>query len=199
MTRRNFRNAPAMFIHGVTETGGAERELLLIVDRLPQFGYRPLVVSPGQGPLVEELNRQGTEVRFAPMPPWRKLFAYPGRANSLRALREVIVAERPVLLHVNDIWWVPQTLVAATGTGVPILAHARQEVEPRKVRRYELDRSDLVLAVSGQIHRSLEQGGVPKGRLRTLHSGLDLDYIPLESDSLEIRQRLGIPEDALLL
>ena len=43
------------------------------------------------------------------------------------------------MLHVNDIWWVPQTLRAVAGFRIPIVAHVRQEIDPPKVRRYELN------------------------------------------------------------
>ena len=128
-------NAPVAFIHGITEIGGAERELLVMLDRLPRRGFHPLVVCPGPGPLTKELGRRGVEVRFASMPAWRKLFAYPERAAAVLALRMIITEVRPMLLHVNDIWWVPQTLRAAVRARIPIVAHVRQEIEPRKARR----------------------------------------------------------------
>jgi glycosyltransferase involved in cell wall biosynthesis len=191
-----------LFIHGITEIGGAERELLTLVDALPRFGYHPVVVCPDAGPFVEELIRRGIETRRAPMPPWRKLFGYPMRATAVRRLREVIAAVRPVLLHVNDIWWLPQTLRAADGPAglrVPIVAHVRQEIEPAKAGRYELDRADLVLPVSRQIRGSLEAGGVRSDRLRVLYSGLDLSRVPVQADGRGIRSRFGIPPDAPLL
>jgi glycosyltransferase involved in cell wall biosynthesis len=188
-----------LFIHGITEIGGAERELLVIVDRLPRCGFRPLVVCPGIGPLTEELAQRNVEVRFAPMPPWRKLFAYPKRPAAVRALRDVIAAVHPGLIHVNDIWWVPQTLRAVAGVRVPIIAHVRQEIEPPKVRRYELDKVDLVLPMSRQIRQSLEKGGVLPERLKVLHSGIDLSAVPDHEDGREIRHRFGIPAEALVL
>jgi len=96
-----------LFIHGVAEIGGAERELLLMLDQLPGFGYEPVLVCPRQGPLFDEVNRRGIPHRDVLLPSWRKLFAYPQRSSSVRQLREVIQALRPALLHVNDIWWVP--------------------------------------------------------------------------------------------
>jgi len=195
-------NGSVLFIHGITEIGGAERELLTLVDALPRFGYHPVVVCPDAGPFVKELNQRGIETQRAPMPPWRKLFAYPMRPGGVRRLREVIAAVRPALLHVNDIWWLPQTLRAAAGSagaGVPIVAHVRQEIEPDKARQYELDRADLVLPVSRQIQRSLEAGGVRSERLRVLYSGLDMSHVPEQSDGREIRSRFGIPLDAPLL
>lgn len=191
---------PILFVHGVNEIGGAERELLVMLDHLPQRGYRPVVVCPASGALVAELQRRGVETRFAPMPPWRKLFAYPKRAASVRALREVIAAVCPALLHVNDIWWVPQTIRAAEGLPrVPIVAHVRQEIEPSKVRHYELDGVDLVFPVSRQIQQSLEAGGVLSARLKVLYSGVDLSRIPDQPDGQEIRRRFGIAVEALVL
>ncbi len=71
-----------MFVHGATEIGGAERELLLILDRLPQFGYRAVVVCPERGPLHDELRDRKIEVRSVPLPAWRKLRSYLWRPAS---------------------------------------------------------------------------------------------------------------------
>ena len=191
------RAQTVLFVHGITEIGGAERELLVMLDRLPQRGYRPIVVCQDRGPLVVELERRGIETRMAPMPPWRKLFAYPQRAGAVRALHDVIAAVRPVLIHVNDIWWVPQTRCAVEGLApVPIVAHVRQEIEPAKAGRYELAQADLVFPVSRQIQRSLEKGGVRQERLRTLYSGLDMTRVVDQKSGLDARRRFGIPAEA---
>ena len=184
-----------LFIHGITEIGGAERELLRMLGELPSLGYQPLVACPAQGPLVQELERRKIEHHAIAMPPWRKLLSYPKRASAVRALREVIVTKRPLVLHVNDIWWVPQTLRALAGVGIPIVAHVRQEIDPPKVRRYELNEVDRVFPVSRQIQRSLEAGGVLPERLRVLYSGLDLSVVPVHADGRQIRQQFGIPVD----
>jgi len=185
-----------LFIHGITEIGGAERELLRILGELPSLGYQPLVACPAQGLLVQELDRRKIEHHAIAMPPWRKLLAYPKRASAVRALREVIVTKRPLVLHVNDIWWVPQTLRALAGVGIPIVAHVRQEIDPPKVRRYELNEVDRVFPVSRQIQRSLEAGGVLPERLHVLYSGLDLSVVPVQADGRQIRHQFGIPVDA---
>lgn len=198
MTER--RDRTVLFVHGITEIGGAERELLAMLERLPRRGYRPIVACPDGGPLAQELARRGVEMRIAPMPPWRKLFAYPQRAGAVRALRDVIAAVRPALVHVNDIWWVPQTRCAVEGLApVPIVAHVRQEIEPAKAGRYELAQADLVFPVSRQIQRSLEAGGVLSSRLRVLYSGVEMSRVPEQADGRDIRRTYGIPAEAPLL
>jgi len=194
------REHTVLFVHGITEIGGAERELLVMLERLPRRGYRPIVVCPDGGPLAQELVRLGVETRLAPMPPWRKLFVYLKRPAAVRALRDVIAAVRPTLIHVNDIWWVPQTFRAIAGLpAVPIVAHVRQEIEPSKATRYELDKAALVLPVSRQIQRSLEAGGVRSERLQTLYSGLDMTRVMDQESGLDVRRRFGIPAEALVL
>ena len=188
-----------LFIHGITEIGGAERELLLILSELPSLGYQPVVACPAQGPLVQELDRRKIEHHAIAMPPWRKLLAYPKRASAVRVLREVIMTKRPLVLHVNDIWWVPQTLRAVAGFRIPIVAHVRQEIDPPKVRRYELNELDRVFPVSRQIQRSLEAGGVLPERLRVIYSGLDTSAVPVQADGHQIRHEFGIPVDVPLI
>ncbi len=188
-----------LFVHGITDIGGAERELLLYVDRLPAMGYRPVVVCPAQGALVGRFEKLGVKVCAAPFPPWRKVSSLLHRASAVRVLRSVIERERPTLIHVNDIWWVPQTLRAAAGLGVSVLAHVRQEIEALKVRQYELAQASLVLAISQQVRSSLMAGGVESDRLMTIYGGIDLAHIPDRTDGRNIRQQLHISDDALVL
>lgn len=186
---------PILFIHGIREIGGAERELLLILKQLQGHSYNSVVACPDGGALRKALEQIGVETRCVSFPPWRKVMAYAGRRNAIRRLREIIVEVRPALIHVNDIWWVPQSLRASAGLGVPILAHVRQEIEPPKVRRYGLDQVDVVLAVSRHIQQSLEAGGVHPERLATVYSGIDMRCIPPKDNGGGKSRLFGIPVD----
>ena len=187
-----------LFIHGVSEIGGAERELLLMLEQLPKFGYSPVVVAPREGGLASEIARLGLSSRPVPLPAWRKWTSLGQRPMAVRQLRQVVIVEHPALVHVNDIWWVPQTLRALIGTGIPIAAHVRQEIAPMKVKRYELDRANLVFAVSRRIQESLAAGGVPRERLRVLYSGVDLRAVTAH-DERALKRQLGLPGTARIL
>jgi len=195
----NRQQDTVAFVHGIGEIGGAERELLVYLGRLPLRGIRPLVVCPPQGPLAEKVAAMGVEVHHVPFPAWRKLLDWPRRGEAVRRLRSVIEQVRPSLLHVNDIWWLPQTLRAAEGLGIPILSHVRQEIHPRKVRLYELPAADAVFAVSRAVEASVRTGGVKPERVHVLHSGLDLSGVPVSLDGTEFRRRQGIPLTVPLL
>jgi glycosyltransferase involved in cell wall biosynthesis len=190
-------NKRVLFLHGITEIGGAERDLLLTVERLPKLGFQPTVGCPGDGPLLRELARRDIEQRNVALPPWRKFLSYPRRASSVRELRALIQDVRPALLHVNDIWWVPQALRALDGTGIPMVAHVRQEIDSWKAAQYELDRANLIFSVSRRIEESLH--AIAPGRVRTLYSGLDLTQLPVSPDGSVMRATCGIPQDALLI
>jgi glycosyltransferase involved in cell wall biosynthesis len=192
-------NKKIVFVHGVSPIGGAERELLLYLDRLPQAGYRTAVVCPPSGPLADALTLRGVEVRHCDFPPWRKLASLFVRSSSAERLRRTLETCSPDVIHVNDIWWVPQTMQAVAGMNIPVVAHVRQEIEPPKVSRYRLDQASLVLTVSRQVEQSIKASGVDRDRVRTLYSGLDLPAGALLWDRQAIRRQLSIPSEAVLL
>jgi glycosyltransferase involved in cell wall biosynthesis len=188
-----------LFVHGITEIGGAERELLRILTPLTHLGYHPIIACPAQGPLVQELVRRHIEHRTVVLPAWHKFRSYMQRASSASQLHNIIRNVNPVALHVNDIWWVPQTLRAVGNLQIPIVAHVRQEIEARKARHYELAGADLLLAVSNHIRDALINAGMPAARVMTVYSGLDLGDIGIEASPIQIRSQFGIPTDAPLL
>jgi glycosyltransferase involved in cell wall biosynthesis len=194
----DWKNVVA-FVHGIGEIGGAERELLAYLEHLPRMGIQPLVVCPAESHLADKIAALGITTRHVPFPAWRKLLEWPRRGKAVSRLREVIERARPSLVHVNDIWWLPQTLRAVKGLGIPVLCHVRQEIQPRKVSRYRLPSADVVFAVSRDVEASLQAGGVKPERIHILHGGIDLARVPASSDGAEFRRRLGIPPAAPLL
>jgi len=193
------RQKMVAFVHGIGEIGGAERELLVYLEQLPSRNIRPLVVCPAEGPLSEKVTALGINTQHVTFPAWRKFLEWPRRGAAVRRLRHVIEQTGPSLVHVNDIWWLPQTLRAVKGLGIPILCHVRQEIQPHKVRRYELPSADVVFAVSRDVEVSLKAGGVKPERIHVLHSGIDLARVPASPDGEEFRRRHGIPPAAPLL
>ena len=192
-----------LYIHGINVIGGAERDLLAVLERLNREEWEPVVGCPAGGPLQGMLRQAGVAVHQLELPPWRKWFSRLARGQAVRHLRGLISHLSPSLLHVNDIWWVPHALQAVRrglADRVPIVAHVRQEIEPEKVPRYSLDQVEAVIAISRQVEQALVRGGVEGRKVQTIYSGLALPARALsDSDRGEICRELGLPDDVVLL
>lgn len=191
-----------LYVHGIEAIGGAERDLIALLKALDRCKWEPHVVCPGTGPFREHLHAIGVPTHALSLPPWRKPLALFQRQSAIRHLSALVDQLAPAMIHVNDIWWVPHTVSAVASrasTPVSIVAHVRQEIEPMKVRRYELDRVEAVIAISLQVEQSLIAGGVSAKNVRTLYSGIDLSEREPARNDQPIRQMIGLPNEAVLL
>jgi glycosyltransferase involved in cell wall biosynthesis len=191
-----------LYVHGIEAIGGAERDLIALLKTLDRHKWEPHVVCPGTGPFREQLHAIAVPTHALSLPPWRKPLAVFQRRSAIERLGALVGQLDPALIHVNDIWWVPHTVRAiASGRShsMPIVAHVRQEIEPEKVGRYELNRVEAVIAISRQIEQSLITGGVLMSRVRTLYSGIDFPKRQSPHDDQAIRRLIGLPSGAVLL
>jgi glycosyltransferase involved in cell wall biosynthesis len=191
-----------LYVHGIEAIGGAERDLIALLKTLNRHKWEPQVVCPGTGPFREQLHAIAVPTHALSFPPWRKPLAVFQRRSAVGRLEALVNRLDPAMIHVNDIWWAPHTVRAVASRAsnpVPIVAHVRQEIEPAKVRRYELDRVDAVIAISKQIEQSLIAGGVSVKHVRTVYSGIDLSERELTHDDSTIHQKIGLPNEAVLL
>jgi glycosyltransferase involved in cell wall biosynthesis len=191
-----------LYVHGIEAIGGAERDLIALLKTLDRQKWESHVVCPGTGPFREQLHAIAVPTHALSFPPWRKPLSLFQRRSAVGRLGALVGQLDPAMIHVNDIWWVPHTvraIAARTSNPVPIVAHVRQEIEPAKVRRYQLDRVEAVIAISQQIERSLIAGGVSAKNVRTLYSGIDLSKGQSVHDGQAIRQMIGVSNGAVLL
>jgi glycosyltransferase involved in cell wall biosynthesis len=191
-----------LYVHGIEAIGGAERDLIALLKTLDRRKWEPHVVCPGTGPFREQLDTIAVPTYALSLPPWRKPLAVFQRRSAVVHLEALVNRLDPAMIHVNDIWWVPHTMRAIasrTSNPVPIVAHVRQEIEPAKVGRYELDRVEAVIAISRQVEQSLMAGGVSVKNVRTVYSGIDISESQLTHDGQAIRQMIRLPNGAVLL
>ena len=191
-----------LYVHGIEAIGGAERDLIALLKTLDRRKWEPHVVCPGTGPFREQLHTIAVPTYALSLPPWRKPLAVFQRRSAVVHLEALVNRLDPAMIHVNDIWWVPHTvraIASRTSNPVPIVAHVRQEIEPAKVGRYELDRVEAVIAISKQVEQSLMAGGVSVKNVRIVYSGIDISEGQLTHDDQAIRQMIGLPNGAVLL
>jgi glycosyltransferase involved in cell wall biosynthesis len=191
-----------LYVHGIEAIGGAERDLIALLRTLDRQKWEPHAVCPGTGPFGEQLHTIAVPTHALSLPPWRKPLAVLQRRSAVGRLGAFVKRLEPAMIHVNDIWWVPHTVSAITShpsNPVPIVAHVRQEIEPAKVQRYQLERVEAVIAISRQVEQSLIAGGVSAKKVRTLYSGIDLSEREPAHNDQSIRQMIGLPNGAVLL
>lgn len=191
-----------LYLHGMTTIGGAEQDLLLLLQRLDRTQWNPTVACPAQGVFWSRIETLGIPVVPVTLPPWRKLSSLLSRYVAIRNLSANLSRLQPDLIHVNDLWWVPHTIRAVrrlSGRRIPVIAHVRQHIRPEKVRAYSLDDADFVVAVSRRVQAALEEGGVRDRLVKTLYSGVDLTACsqPIVGDGVQAKH--GIPSDAFVI
>jgi glycosyltransferase involved in cell wall biosynthesis len=192
-----------LYIHGIGGIGGAERDLLAMLGALDRGEWEPHVACPFHTPLSDSLAKANVSRHPLALGSWRKWYSPLLRWRDVKNLRALLGDVAPALIHVNDIWWVPHTLSAMSGSpGLrrPVVAHVRQEIEPEKVRRYRLQSVKAVIAISRQVEQALIVGGVARESVRTIYSGLPpaKGGVPT-ADRTAVCRALRVPDDAVLL
>jgi len=188
-----------LYVHGITEVGGAERDLLTLLAHLDRGKFEPVVALPDRGPLFGLLRARGVEVVLTPIPGWRKLNSVVRRGPALLRLWWLLRSRGIGLVHANDFWYIPLVGRAAAWAGVPCVAHVRQEIEPRRVRQYRMGSVDRLLTVSDQIRETALRGGLSPERVQTCYSGLDLERVPRTADGAAVRARHGFDGKTFLV
>ena len=192
-----------LFLHSSAGRYGADRQLGVLAGGLDPERWRPLVVLPHSGPLVEDLLERGVEVKIGPLavlrrehlglrgPPWlaREL------GRQLRALATLIAEERVALVHANTSV-ILGARSAATHAGIPLVTHVR-EIYPRPpvawpAYRASLQRADRLACVSAATAAQFEGGHV-----RVIHDGLE--EAPARAGRTAARTTLGLPEEAFVV
>lgn len=168
-----------LYLHGVGEIGGAERDLLALLKRMDRTKWEPCLACPGDSALAVEALAIGVSVFPTLLPPWRKLRAVSRRPLAVLRVARLIRRLHPALVHVNDVYWVPFVSWAIKWWNIPCAATVRQYFDARRAGLYHLDRLHLVFAVSSAVAQVLADSGFDQKKLKVLYSGIDpLDFLP---------------------
>ena len=171
-----------LYLHGISAIGGAEKDLITILTHLNKNKYEPVVVCHQEGELVHQLRLLGIKTFITPLPPWRKVKSLPFLIPAIYYIFKIAKDEKISLVHINDMWWIPIGYSVARLSGIPSVAHLRQELECKRIRQYGLKRPDILFPVSNSIKQTLQNCGMESSRIRTIYSGLDLGH-EISSDS----------------
>jgi len=186
---RNSKKVICYLSAAAGDWGGASRVLFTNLRLIDRSRYEPLVLLPGDGPIIPLLNELG--IRHAI---WGK---HHEPAGWLRYIGDVIRAARFFrrngvdLLHINHAnYWRPAEIVAARLLGIPVVTHYHVVVkQPGPYVRW----SSLIAAVSAYTARHSEPQSVPHV---VVHNSVAVERFDRARD---LRAELGFaPEDVVV-
>jgi len=202
-----------LYVITTLETGGAERQLAALVQRLDPSRFEAHVCSLSTGGTLQEaLRRAGIPVRAIEFRALRDGRGGPvgiglRLLGRLLALLAFIRRERPHIVHGILFWGYLLGTYAARLARVPVVIASRRSLGHFKAakRRYlSLERfanrmTDLLIANSEAVKADvLSQEGVEASRVRVIPNGIDAEAYGSPPDPA-LRAALGLPGAARLV
>jgi glycosyltransferase involved in cell wall biosynthesis len=179
-----------LFLSPASGLTGAERCLLELVTRLDPDRFRPTVLSPAAGPLMDRLEQAGVDVRVVPLPDvlrraggaglWPALLGMAAAPVAMRRpLREIAAIARETraaIIHSNGTkMHLMAALLKPIVPDVDIVWHLHQFANghraSRWIRRLYGGRPDRFIANSASVARDL--GKKYEARTRVVLNGID--------------------------
>lgn len=186
-----------LFVHHVSEIGGASYCLLNILKELDRIKYEPLVLLRQYGPLVDELKKMGIRVYFCP-----SLWFYPynkslfnirnlttvlGVYRSISKVENIIGKIKPDIVYFNNMFLFPYLRIT-NKLNIKSVIHIREHwptVQHQKQLRYIkkeiLEKADKIVAINEYSARMIS---LDSDKLAIVYDWIDLskryDYYPLD-------------------
>jgi glycosyltransferase involved in cell wall biosynthesis len=206
-------NRSILFIIGDLELGGAERHLAQLLPALSRRNLRPLVyVLTHKGQLAPFLEEEGIPVIAPPMSELvrrlpRRVRQFVILPLSFCGLLLVLLTKRPKIVH----FFLPAAYLFGGLTS--LLVPLRGRVMSRRslsnyqathqtaarIERWLHRRMTASLGNSKAVVEQLAEEGVPGDRLGLIYNGIDTNLYRALPDRTELRQSLGIENEALVL
>jgi len=164
--------------------GGAETSLYHLVRGLDTDRYVPLVFCPEPGLLVEKLAAEQISTKVAPLPAWRKSKSLLSRSTALRRLTRLAEENRIQLIHSNTIWINPYAQKVGENLKIPVICHLRDLVRRDQVKKYALDKVDIIIPISNAVRKPLEEAGIEGAKIRRIYNGVDVSMFAHRKDVL---------------
>lgn len=136
--------------------GGSQVSLVHHLALLDRTRFEPYVAVSNVGWLTQKLDEMGIRWSIMPFGHWTKPLSIPANAVLVARLRSLLRRESIDLVHANEHFVGPQSLLAAKWAGVPAICHFRtglDDLTPARIRKYLYARFDRVLPVAEVLRK----------------------------------------------
>lgn len=191
-----------LYVSPLTGLGGGETSLLELAKRVRQRGYRPVLLCPSDGPLVDAWSEAGMEAHIQ----W---FNHPrlGAGGLFRSLSQMAVFGRMLrslrveVVHANDVRPAAEVCLAARALGIPVVwsCHIAWRPASRAARLAARWAASKVLAVSHFVAQVMREANyVSQSRVRVVHLGVDVHSWSPKEPPGGLRDQLGVGDAELV-
>jgi len=197
-----------LILHTASDMYGASKILLNVIQILKKDDYSVTVVLSENGPLVNEIQKLGVEVKIIRLGILRrKYFNLTGLLNRInvsfkawKLLKNLIGEKKPDIIYSNTTGVIIGAFLARTNS-IKHIWHVHEIITKpaifTRIIGYLLNNySNTVIVVSEAVKKHWENT-VETHKISRVYNGIDI--APFANKSSFIRAELGIPEDAVLI
>lgn len=185
-----MKKIKVLYITPVSRISGAETGLLYLLDSALNEMVEVVVVCPGEGPLVEELEKRKVKVitlklhNFMLKNPYLYL-------STIKKLYKVIKKEKPTIIHSNGVSVNQYAAVAARLARVPCVVYCHTVEFFSKANSMHLGLCNQILTNSKFTAKEIRKF-LAKSNIEVVYPGVDLKKFSPRSKSA-LRKRWKIP------
>lgn len=201
-----------LYLHAGAEMYGADIVLLELLKNLEKNKFKPYVVLPCDGPLVEKLKENDIEVEILNYPILRRKYFNP--IGIIRYIKDYFIYSNKLIKIAKDKKIdIVHTNTAAVLEGILVKRRLNLKqvwhiheiiVRPRfmnKLLSYFIARnSDEVVTVSNAVkNHLLETGYFENQSIKVVYNGVDNNIFNFKNDVNYLKCEFNIPRDALVV
>jgi len=185
-----------LYITPSVELLGARISLVEFLTHLNRSAFRPVVISPSEGPLTEKLRSIGVATRVVRFGNWRKVKNWPFIPRAVHKIINIGREESASLWHCNEFWAFPYAYWSAKKLKIPTICHFRcsrkpRQLPPRKLKNYYVHKADQIIAVSKYQKTLFNQIREVDSKFTVIPNGVDIDRFSA-ANRMIFRDEVGI-------
>ncbi|WP_302660102.1 glycosyltransferase family 4 protein [uncultured Clostridium sp.] len=201
-----------LYLHAGAELYGADIVLMELLKNLDKNRFKPYVVLPCDGPLVQKLKENNIEVEVINYPILRRKYFNP--LGIIKYIKDYIIYSNKLIKIAKDKKIdIVHTNTAAVLEGMFVKRRLKLKqiwhiheiiVKPKfmnKLLSYFISKnSDEVITVSNAVKKHLlETGFFKENSIKVIYNGVDNKIFNSENNTKYLREEFNIPQDALVV
>lgn len=179
--------------------GGGQRSLLLHLERLNKKRFRPFLICPSEGDLIEKAKKLGVETAIIKMGTLKRLnfFYIPA---TVWKLKRFIKQKNIDLIHTDAPRQTFYTGIAARLARKPLIWHVRvSDPDEKFYDKFLFTLANKVIAVSKAVRKRLEEVAPGSNKIVVIYNGVDLTEFGHKPAEKEFKEEFGIEGDCALV